>query len=186
MKIGLRRGLLLTMCLVPVMLRAEPQVLTLDSPTYGSTRILLELPTHPVGIVVLLPGGDGKIGIDNDGSVANTGNFLVRTRDTWLAADFGYVLVDAPQGGPTLLGRRHTRDYAAVLAAAVRRLATYGVPVILLGTSQGSIAAASAASFLGGGGLGRRPNLHGCNQGGLWRDCVRCAVEGHRSARTHR
>lgn len=127
---------------------AEVSVLAVALPEYGRTRALLELPPHPLGIVVLLPGGNGSVGVSNDGGVRNNRNFLVRTRNAWIANGYGYLLVDAPQDAPSLLGTRHTKEYAAVVAAVVKRVRKLGIPVLLMGTSQGSIAAASGAALL--------------------------------------
>lgn len=128
---------------------AAAQVMVVDSPYFGRTLAVLEVPSHPLGVVVLLPGGDGRIGVAADGGVANGGNFLVRTRKEWIANGYGYLLVDAPQSGPGLLGARHTREYAAVVTAAVAGVKALGVPVVVVGTSQGSIGAANAAALLG-------------------------------------
>ena len=43
----------------------EVSVLSVDVPEHGRTLALLELPSRPLGIVVLLPGGNGRVGISN-------------------------------------------------------------------------------------------------------------------------
>jgi pimeloyl-ACP methyl ester carboxylesterase len=97
--------------------------------------------------VVLLPGGDGHVGIGEDGAIADADNFLVRTRNQWLALGYAYAMPDAPSGSPSLTGRRRSDQYAAAVDAVVARLRDlYGVPVWLVGTSQGAIAAASTAA----------------------------------------
>ena len=95
-------------------------VSVVDLPTRpGVTeRILFLTPDAPRAAAVLFSGGDGYVGIAPDGSVANGGNFLVRTRAlftqagirrVWLigtsrgtqsAAFVGTALPSAAAGGP--------------------------------------------------------------------------------------
>jgi hypothetical protein len=77
------------------------------------------------GAIVLLAGGDGQIGVGSDGSIAQQGNQLVRTRQAYAARGFA-VLV--PEGNVNV-------------ASAVKLMAKYG-PVTLVGTSRGTQRAA--------------------------------------------
>jgi hypothetical protein len=79
------------------------------------------------GAIVLLAGGDGQIGVGSDGSIARTGNQLVRTRQAYAARGFA-VLV--PEGHVDV-------------AAAVKLMRKYG-PVTLVATSRGTQRAARA------------------------------------------
>jgi hypothetical protein len=79
----------------------------------------------PSGAIVLLAGGDGQIGVGSDGSIAQQGNQLVRTRKAYAARGFA-VLV--PEGNVNV-------------AAAVKLMSKYG-PVTLVGTSRGTQRAA--------------------------------------------
>ena len=79
----------------------------------------------PSGAVVLLAGGDGQIGVRSDGSIAQQGNQLVRTRQAYATRGFA-VLV--PEGNVNV-------------ASAVKFMAKYG-PVTLVGTSRGTQRAA--------------------------------------------
>ncbi|MEP9369358.1 alpha/beta hydrolase [Xanthobacter sp. VNH20] len=111
-------------------------------------RLVLLSPPTPRATLLMLPGGAGKIGIRCDGTFAHPANFLVRTRALWLSRGYAVLIPDAA-GNRTLRGRRSTPAYAQT----VRALAAFakehaGGPVILMGTSQGSIAAMNAAAHL--------------------------------------
>ena len=106
-------------------------------------------------VLVLLPGGSGFLDLDAKGCPRRLkGNSLVRSRDLFLRAGFITVLVDAPsdyQGKDGLAGFRisaqHAEDIGKVIAAVRTRTQ---LPVWLVGTSRGTISAASAASRLAG------------------------------------
>ena len=91
----------------------------------GVNAALLTPAGKPSGAVVLLAGGDGQIGVGSDGSIAQQGNQLVRTRQAYAARGFA-VLV--PEGNVNV-------------AAAVKFMAKFG-PVTLVGTSRGTQRAA--------------------------------------------
>lgn len=91
----------------------------------GGVNAALLKPAKPRGAIILLAGGDGRLGIGADGSIARTGNQLVRTREAYAARGFA-VLV--PEGDVDL-------------AAAVSAMATYG-RVTVVGTSRGTQRAA--------------------------------------------
>ncbi len=108
--------------------------------------MLYQSPRHPRATLVMLPGGSGRIGIRPDGSVAHGDNFLVRTRLSWIARGYAVLIPDAA-GGADLHGSRSSPSYGAMVERMMRsahRLAP--VPVVLLGTSQGTIAATNGAA----------------------------------------
>ncbi len=112
----------------------------------GTGRMLYLSPASPRATLVMLPGGTGRIGIRPDGSLAHGDNFVVRTRSSWTALGYAVLIPDAA-GGADLRGSRSTPFYGAVVGQMVgyaRRLAP--VPVVLLGTSQGTIAATNGAA----------------------------------------
>ena len=112
-------------------------------------RVLHPAPPQPHGIVVLLPGGNGIIGLDSGGGISSGGNFLVRTRQQWVAQGFAVLLPDAPNG-TSLLGQRHLPAYADAMARAIDFAhSRANLPVWLIGTSQGSTAATNGAAHLG-------------------------------------
>jgi hypothetical protein len=98
---------------------------------------------------VLLPGTDGVVGLDGAGGVHQLGgNFLVRTISQWTAQGFDVVLPDAPNG-TSLFGQRHLPAYVDVGRAIDFGRSRANLPVWLIGTGQGSIAAVNIAAHLG-------------------------------------
>src|SRR5262245_65853065 len=84
----------------------------------GATdRVLLLQPDqHPVAALVMLPGGNGVVDIDDAGSIGTTGNFLVRTRNAWVKQGFAVAIPDTPSNhADTLFGVRLTAEYADTL-----------------------------------------------------------------------
>src|ERR1051326_6791875 len=64
----------------------------------AAQNVLFQSPTvNPAAVVVMFPGGDGRIGIGPNGAIAKQGNFLIRTRPQWLARGFLFVAVDAAE-----------------------------------------------------------------------------------------
>ena len=113
----------------------------------AADELLLPAPQQRA-TVVLLPGGEGLISIGDSGGVERGGNFLVRTRAQWASRGIG-ALVVGPMNGASLLGLRHTPGYATALAAAIDfARSRANVPVWLVGTSQGSVAAANGVAHL--------------------------------------
>ncbi|MDE1150166.1 MAG: alpha/beta hydrolase [Azospirillaceae bacterium] len=107
-------------------------------------------PGRPRGVLVMLTGGDGDIGIQADGSLRHPDNFLIRTRDLWLAHGYAVLIPDAP-GGDNLRGARSTTAFATWVASlASFAHAQSSAPVFLVGTSQGSIAAMNGAAHVDG------------------------------------
>lgn len=62
----------------------------------GWGKALLTMPRgNPKAVVVLVPGGDGDIGISGDGSVERDRNWIVRTRGAYARAGIASLLLDA-------------------------------------------------------------------------------------------
>jgi pimeloyl-ACP methyl ester carboxylesterase len=120
-----------------------------------SERVLYDAPSEIKAVALLFPGGFGAIGIHGEGAGASAdrgSNFLIRSRKLFVAAGVAVVSVDVPSDHESgidesfRLGEEHGQDVAA-LVAWVRRQTT--APVWLVGTSMGSISAASTARRLG-------------------------------------
>lgn len=63
--------------------------------TFGGGRALLNKPAGKARVgLVLLPGGDGYIGIGQDGSIARQGNWIVRTRGAYAGRGIASLLLD--------------------------------------------------------------------------------------------
>jgi hypothetical protein len=123
-----------------------------DLPLGGGTyqRVLFYGPKHGMrGIIVMFPGGAGDVGIERDGTIRHDDNFVVRTRELWAQRGYGVVIVDAIDH-QSMRGKRSTQEYAAVTQKILAFAhSVSNVPVWVMGTSQGSIAAMNAASHAG-------------------------------------
>jgi hypothetical protein len=90
----------------------------------GGAYALLNKPASPQAVVILIPGGDGRMNIRPDGSFgALGGNQLVRTRKAYL----GYGLA-------TL-----TIDFGVNVASAVEHARKIAPKVVVAGTSRGTL-----------------------------------------------
>jgi pimeloyl-ACP methyl ester carboxylesterase len=117
----------------------------------GRQRVLYARPASAHATIVMLPGGTGDVGIEADGDLAHDKNFVVRTRDMWLAHGYAVIIPDA-MNGQNLRGRRSSPEYAQVIEDLVNFAhAEVPGPVFLLGTSQGSVAAMNGAAHLAKG-----------------------------------
>ena len=131
---------------------ASAQAIAADVPLQtGSERVLFAGPANPRAILIMLPGGDGVVDIGNGTAGGRlAANFLVRTLPLWLSQGFAVEILGAPQN-QSLMGRRHTPEYAAAIDRAIDFARTRSnAPIWLVGTSQGSTAAANGAAHLGG------------------------------------
>jgi hypothetical protein len=103
------------------------EAITISGGEYG--RTLLSKPGTPRASIVLIPGGDGVMGINSDGSFSRLrGNQLVRTRQAYLNHEIATLTVD--------------RD--ADIAAAIAYMRKIATPVVLVGTSNGTRRIANA------------------------------------------
>jgi pimeloyl-ACP methyl ester carboxylesterase len=121
------------------------QSFLVSAPDAGKTRAL----------AILLPGGAGKVDLERESArrVLDRGNFLVRSRRLFLGEGIATAVMDAPSDqfrgmdDGFRLGAAHAEDIGKVIAYLKSRFP--GVPVFLVGTSRGTISAASAGSRLG-------------------------------------
>jgi hypothetical protein len=106
----------------------------------------------PVASLILFTGSGGKL--TNYGPAKpKEGNFLVRSRNLFVARGFIVAVIDAPSDQPGGMGEfrvgaDHRRDIAVVIAY-LRQVAP--VPVWLVGTSRGTLSAANGATLETGG-----------------------------------
>ncbi|MGE0612749.1 MAG: hypothetical protein AB7O70_10430 [Hyphomicrobiales bacterium] len=103
--------------------------------------------------LMLLVGGSGVIRLNPDLPGTRHRNFLTRSRHLFAAGGYLAASVDAPSDRLSkdgLAGFRMTADHADDLAAVARALAARnGKPVVVVGTSRGSVSAGNAAIRLG-------------------------------------
>lgn len=134
----------------------------LDLPTRGSSmRVLVDSPANPVGAVILIAGGSGRLDIEPDGRIAMlSGNQLVRTRSQYTAQGLATAVPDIAED--LKVGKSGVRDryrwsaeQAADLGALIDHLRRTAAKVYLVGTSRGALSTANAAVRLQGT---QRPN----------------------------
>ncbi len=107
----------------PLHAQTEPSLSTVQA---GGVQAVLIKPEKPVGSVILLAGGDGRIGVEAGGVIARGGNQLVRTRMAYARKGFAVLVPD--------------RGYD--LAPLVELMKGVKRPVTVVGTSRGTQSAA--------------------------------------------
>jgi pimeloyl-ACP methyl ester carboxylesterase len=140
------RFLLLPVLLVAVDAAARAEE-TINLPTRpGVTEsILFTGVAEPVASLIMFPGNLGLVR-------AVRGNFLIRVVPNFVALDFNVAVADSPSDRPDgmpdgfRMSEAHATDIAAVVAFLRQRAA---VPVWLVGTSRGTVSAASVGVRLG-------------------------------------
>ncbi len=123
----------------------------------SETYLLVADSAAPVDqIVLLFSGGSGQVKlrpISTTPVYAERGNFLVRTRYLWATEGFASAVVDVPSDhqGSGLddnfrLSQTHADDIAKVIADLRQRFPK--AKLTLIGTSRGTVSAASIARYL--------------------------------------
>ncbi len=115
-------------------------------------RFLYEAPERPRAAAILFVGGAGNPGIRDSGAISRLGgNFLARTRGSFVAAGIAVALVDSPSDVADLHRFRLTPEHVADVGAVIAWLRSEArVPVWLVGTSRGTQSAAFVATRLSG------------------------------------
>jgi hypothetical protein len=117
--------------------------------------VLFDAPAAPKAVVLLFPGGNGKVRLWRDNPPTSR-NFLVRSRMYFSTAGLAAVVVDVPSDRrrPGLSdfrsGDRHREDVKAVIAWARAR---WQAPLWLVGTSRGTVTTAYLGALPGVDGL---------------------------------
>jgi pimeloyl-ACP methyl ester carboxylesterase len=100
-------------------------------------------------VAVLFPGGEGRIELKESpsGITLRGGNFVVRTRDLFVANGIAAAVIDNPSDNHGFtdvdrMGKAHMTDVGAVVADLRQRFP--GAKVFLVGTSRGTVSAAYA------------------------------------------
>jgi len=103
--------------------------------------------------ILLMPGHPGIMKLQSPQSFALKGNFLIRSRQAWLDRDTVVLTVDAPSDewagftGRFRMGDRYAEDLRG-LAREIDQ--AFGkLPLVIVGTSEGSVSAYHAARALG-------------------------------------
>lgn len=93
----------------------------------GSTRVLLMKAQAPKASLIILPGGEGIIGVTPDGRLSRAkGNSLVRTSEDFRRQGFSVLILEAETD----------------LRLAVDYMRGFKRPVMVVGTSRGTLRAA--------------------------------------------
>ena len=131
-------------------------------------KMLVDAPAAAKAVVLLFPGGNGKVIVRNDGTFKGTkGNFLTRSRKKFAAHGLVTVLFDAPSDRRDLQGLsfdyRMTEEHAGDINQAVAKLRENfpGLPLWLVGTSRGSTSVANAGANINEGGAAAADDADG-------------------------
>ena len=145
------RVLAAALCLCAGVAHAQ-QARVIDIPTRGGVtqRFLYVAAAKPRAAAVLFSGGAGDLGFADDGAVVRQkGNFLVRTRELFVARGIAVALVSPPSDRRDLRGFRQTREHVEDMRSVIAWLRREtGAPVWLIGTSRGTQSAAYVATQL--------------------------------------
>lgn len=143
------KWLLLASVCLPSMVFAQAEVQELKTRPDVTVRFVYSRAQNPVASAVLFQGGGGNIGIFANGTVRNE-NFLSGGARRFNDAGISVAIVDVPSDRRMLDDFRHTQEHAEDAAAVIAFLRQREkLPVWAIGTSNGSLSAATAAARLG-------------------------------------
>jgi hypothetical protein len=133
------------------------EIVTLPTrPGVTQSYFLAHVPEKPRAIALLFPGGYGLFHLRKEnGQIKFDGeNFLVKNRVEFVKRSVAAAIPDAPSDQSRYgmedefrFGDHHLADISAVVADLNQRLPA--VPLFLVGTSRGTVSAASLAARLG-------------------------------------
>lgn len=147
------RGLVLWFFVTLAFGQTESTVVDIPTRPGVTQRLLVLAPPSPKAAVILFAGGHGGLQIAPDGSFGwGKGNFLIRSRQLFVAQGLLTVIIDAPsdrQSAPFMAGYRQGAEHAADVQAVIAWLRQLsGLPVWLVGTSRGTQSIAAVATRL--------------------------------------
>ncbi|MBM3391616.1 MAG: alpha/beta hydrolase [Betaproteobacteria bacterium] len=140
--------LLVVLLAWPLAALAQQEVREIPTRPGVTVRFIYTRAEQPVASAVLLQGGSGAIGIYPNGSTNSTG-FLATGAARFASNGISVVVPDTPSDRRNLHDFRATPEHAEDIAALIAYLRQQStVPVWAVGTSNGSLSAASAAATL--------------------------------------
>jgi len=128
-----------------LLIAGETKVVKAQSKRGVTQPFLFVVPDKPKAGVVLFVGGDGVLKLSDYGKISgNKNNFFVRTYRKFAEQGLMVALVDIPsdkkKGALFRLSKNHAQDISAVIKVMTKKA---DVPIWLVGTSMGSLSAAS-------------------------------------------
>jgi|SRR5688572_17217300 len=151
------RRLLIALVLVAPFAACAEDIVILPTRAGVTQSYLLSAPEKGKAraVAILFAGGDGKVNLESESARRQfeSGNFLVRTRPLFAGNGVAAAVVDVPsdqsQGMEDAfrLGAAHAEDIGRVIADLKKRFPS--LPVFLVGTSRGTVSAASVGSRAG-------------------------------------
>ena len=125
------------------------QVVDLNTRKGAWQRYLLLAPRNPKAAAILFAGGAGRLVIAADGKMEFGRNFLVRSRDRFIANGIAVAIPDVPSDTASLHGvarftAQHLKDIESIAADFSKRV---GLPIWLIGTSRGTLSAAYGGAY---------------------------------------
>jgi predicted esterase len=156
--LAMRLLIILVTWLISCVTAVAQEMVTLPTrPNVTQSYFLTSRPKNLQAIGILFPGSGGLINLRTENGQAkfNQGNFLVRSRVEFVKRGVIAAIIDAPsdqQGGWGMndefrLGEQHFADISAVIEDLGKRFS--GASLFLVGTSRGTISAASLGARLG-------------------------------------
>ena len=134
---------------LPCLAVAQAEVHELTTRPEVTLRFVYSKAPDAIASAVLFQGGAGAVGIFPNGSIRNE-NFLSGGARRFNDNGISVAIVDVPSDRRTLDDFRHTREHAEDAAAVIAFLRQREkLPVWTVGTSNGSLSAATAAAMLG-------------------------------------
>jgi len=144
----MKPGLLIALALVAGGAFAQVEVKELPTRPDVTIRFVYARAENPVANAVLFQGGPGNIGIFPNGSM-RVENFLSGGAARFTQNGILVAIVDVPSDRRSLDEFRHTQEHAQDVAAVIAFLRQQNkLPVWAIGTSNGSLSAATAAVLL--------------------------------------
>ena len=141
-------ALLVALCTISPPAFAQAQVLEMASRPGVTVRFAYFPAANPVASAILFQGGAGNIGLYPNGST-RSGGFLATGAANFNRNDISVAIIDLPSDRRHLDDFRQTREHAedaAVVIDFLRQRAR--LPVWAIGTSNGSLSAATSAAIL--------------------------------------
>src|SRR5436190_17287101 len=135
------------------------EVITIDSNLAVHVRTSPAPALVPRHSVILLPGGNGVLSLNQAGDITGLeGNFLIRAAGLFLQRRLNVAMVDAAPAFPAPSGLTNQRltqahaDHLGQVIGIVRRQWP-GLPVWLIGTSNGTLSVVNTGARLTGAAL---------------------------------